>query len=90
MDLNEEIARVAYELWEKRGRGPDKDQEDWNTAESIVRAQHGQPGAGTGEAAEEESIKTEKTASKEASEKSANGKAKDRSKRRKSDGSAKK
>lgn len=89
MDLYEEIARVAYELWDKRGRGPDKDHEDWYKAEIIVRAQYGQPRAGAGKA-EEESIKTEKTASKEASGKSANGKTKDRSKRRKQDGTLKK
>lgn len=89
MDLYEEIARVAYELWDKRGREHDKDHEDWYKAEIIVRAQYGQPRAGAGEA-EEESIKTEKTASKEASEKSANWKTKDRSKRRKPDGPSKK
>lgn len=89
MDLYEETARVAYELWDKRGRGPDKDREDWYKAESIVRAQYGQPRAGAGEA-EEASIETDKTAPKEASEKPANGKSKDRSKRRKQDGTSKK
>ncbi len=35
-DLNEEIARVAYTLWEKSGKVPGKDLENWLEAEKIV------------------------------------------------------
>ena len=35
----EEIAKVAYELFERRGRTPGHDVEDWLEAERIVRAQ---------------------------------------------------
>lgn len=35
-DLNEEIARVAYDLFEKRGGGHKNDLEDWLQAEKIV------------------------------------------------------
>ena len=38
MDLNEEIAKVAYELYEKDGRQDGKDQEHWLEAERIVTA----------------------------------------------------
>lgn len=34
----EEIARVAYQLYEQRGRTPGHDREDWLEAERIVRA----------------------------------------------------
>ena len=40
MDLNEEIARVAYELFERDGRQHGKDKEHWSQAEEIVRARH--------------------------------------------------
>jgi len=35
-DLNEEIAKVAYDLYEKRGRGNGNDLDDWVKAEEIV------------------------------------------------------
>ncbi len=35
-DLNEEIAKVAYILWEKSGKIPGKDLENWLEAEKIV------------------------------------------------------
>ncbi len=89
MDLNEEIARVAYELWEKRGRGPDKDDEDWYKAEIIVRAQYGQPHTAAGET-EEDSMRTEKTASEEAPVPSVNEKITTRSKREKQGRTSKK
>ncbi len=38
--LQEEIAKVAYELYEKRGRGPGCHLDDWLEAERIVRARH--------------------------------------------------
>ncbi len=34
----DEIARVAYELWEHRGRAHGHDFEDWLEAERTVRA----------------------------------------------------
>lgn len=40
MDLNEEIAKVAYELFERDGRRDGKDKEHWSEAEEIVRARH--------------------------------------------------
>ena len=35
----QEVARVAYELYEKRGREDGRDMEDWLRAEAIVRRQ---------------------------------------------------
>ena len=43
MNLHDEIAQVAYELWEKRGKEHGKDGEDWYQAEAIVRVRYGQP-----------------------------------------------
>jgi hypothetical protein len=40
MDRNDEIAKVAYELFERDGREHGKDQEHWHEAEKIVRARH--------------------------------------------------
>ncbi len=40
MDLNDEIAKVAYELFERDGRRHGKDKEHWCEAEEIVRARH--------------------------------------------------
>ncbi|OPY62207.1 MAG: hypothetical protein A4E57_04035 [Syntrophorhabdaceae bacterium PtaU1.Bin034] len=40
MDLNEEIAKVAYELFEKNGRQHGKDQEHWLEAEKIIKARY--------------------------------------------------
>lgn len=37
-DAREEIARVAYELFERRGRVDGFDQQDWLEAERIVLA----------------------------------------------------
>jgi hypothetical protein len=42
--LREEIARVAYELYEKRGRGDGCHLDDWVEAEKIVRARHAAKG----------------------------------------------
>ncbi len=36
-----EVARVAYELYEQRGRQSGHDLEDWLQAESIVRGRAG-------------------------------------------------
>jgi hypothetical protein len=38
MDLYDEIARVAYELWEQSGRIDGRDLEHWIEAERIVLA----------------------------------------------------
>lgn len=35
-DLNEEIAKVAYDLYEKRGKTQGNDLDDWVKAERIV------------------------------------------------------
>lgn len=40
MDLHEEIARLAYELYERGGRAEGRDRENWLEAEKIVRARH--------------------------------------------------
>jgi hypothetical protein len=40
-DINDEIARVAYELYEKRGRAHGHELEDWLEAERIVMERHG-------------------------------------------------
>ena len=40
MDLHDEIAKVAYELYEKSGRVQGKDLENWTEAEKIVKARH--------------------------------------------------
>lgn len=40
MDLHEEIAQVAYELYEKSGRIAGRDLENWMEAEKIVKARH--------------------------------------------------
>jgi hypothetical protein len=46
-DLYNEIARVAYDLWEKRGRTEGTECEDWYKAETIVRSYYAQEGAAT-------------------------------------------
>lgn len=53
--LRDEIAKVAYELYEKRGRGEGCQVDDWLEAEKIVRTRH----AGSAEA-EAKPLKTEK------------------------------
>ena len=40
MSLHEEIAKVAYELFERDGREHGKDSEHWLEAEKIVRTRH--------------------------------------------------
>jgi hypothetical protein len=39
-DVNEEIAKVAYELYKQRGMGDGYDFEDWVKAEKIVISEH--------------------------------------------------
>ena len=38
--IHDEIARVAYELYKKRGRAHGHDLEDWISAEKIVMEKH--------------------------------------------------
>jgi len=40
MNIHDEIAAVAYELFEARGRIPVRDLDDWLDAERIVLARH--------------------------------------------------
>jgi DUF2934 family protein len=40
MDLHEEIARLAYELYERGGRAEGRDRENWLEAEKIIKARH--------------------------------------------------
>lgn len=40
MSLHDEIAKVAHELYEKSGRIPGRDLENWLEAEKIVMARH--------------------------------------------------
>jgi len=40
MDLTDEIAQVAYELFEKDGKQHGKDKEHWLEAERIVNKKH--------------------------------------------------
>jgi hypothetical protein len=40
MSLHDEIAKVAHELYEKSGRMPGRDLENWLEAEKIVMARH--------------------------------------------------
>ena len=39
-DVNEEIAKVAYELYKQRGMGDGYDFEDWVKAERIIMSEH--------------------------------------------------
>ncbi|MDI6729277.1 MAG: DUF2934 domain-containing protein [Thermodesulfovibrionales bacterium] len=40
MNVHDEIAKVAHELYEKSGRMPGRDLENWLEAEKIVMARH--------------------------------------------------
>ena len=40
MNIHDEVAAVAYELFEARGRIPVRDLDDWLDAERIVLARH--------------------------------------------------
>jgi hypothetical protein len=44
MDMNEEIAKVAYELYERDGKQNGKDREHWLEAERIVKARRTERG----------------------------------------------
>ncbi len=60
-DFNQEIARVAYDLFEKRGGGHRNDLEDWLRAEKIVMQRY------AGKTAKAGTPKAKKPASKKAS-----------------------
>lgn len=46
MNLHDEIARVAYGLYEKRGKVSGHHLDDWYEAVRIVMARHGEPQEG--------------------------------------------
>ncbi|GAB4409247.1 MAG: hypothetical protein OHK0032_04810 [Thermodesulfovibrionales bacterium] len=46
MNLHDEIAKVAYELYEKRGRVGGHDLDDWFEAERLVMARHAERAEG--------------------------------------------
>jgi len=46
--IHDEIARVAYELYEKRGRSHGHELKDWLEAEEIVLEKHGRHAKETG------------------------------------------
>jgi hypothetical protein len=54
MKLYDEIARVAYDLYEKSGRIPGRDEQNWIEAEKIVRARHAVKETGDPESAKAE------------------------------------
>jgi hypothetical protein len=70
MNLHDEIAKVAYELFERDGRAHGKDREHWEEAERIVRARHAAAGAPQAEPPTKQAAPPpKKTAAKPASEK---------------------
>lgn len=58
MAFNEEVARVAYELYEKRGKGHGCHVDDWLEAEKIVMARHAKKGEGEVKPAKVGRVKT--------------------------------
>ncbi len=63
MDLNEEIAKVAYELYERDGKQDGRDREHWLEAERIVEARRMKPSKA--ESGRERASQVKKTAPKE-------------------------
>jgi hypothetical protein len=63
MNLQEEIAKVAHELYEKSGRIEGRDRENWLEAERIVLARHS--GQDMEEPEGEEPIISEETVTEE-------------------------
>lgn len=53
--LHDEIAKVAQELFEKSGRVPGRDLENWLEAERIVKARRGHGDGGDGKEQAKES-----------------------------------
>ncbi len=62
MSRHDEIAKVAQELFEKSGRVPARDLENWLEAERIVKARYGNGGNGKEEGTEAEEPKTKRRA----------------------------
>jgi hypothetical protein len=63
--LRDEIAKVAYELYQKRGRGEGCHLDDWLEAEKIVMARHSVAAEGQGKPLKAEKQKTRARAQKE-------------------------
>lgn len=69
-DLNAEITRVAYDLFEKRGGGHGNDLEDWLQAEKIVMQRNASKTAKAGTArAKKPAAKTSTAGAKKAKKK---------------------
>ena len=66
MDRDEEIAKVAYELYERDGKQDGKDREHWLEAERIVEARRAQRAAS--QSGQATASKGEKAAPKKAQE----------------------
>ncbi|MFZ5997503.1 MAG: DUF2934 domain-containing protein [Nitrospirota bacterium] len=62
MISHEEIARLAYELYEKSGRVPGRDLENWFEAERILRQRYGNGGGSRGGNGEEAKAAAKKKA----------------------------
>ena len=63
--LRDEIAKVAFELYEKRGRGGGSHLDDWLEAEKIVMARHSMSAEAKGKPLKAEKQKTRRRAQKE-------------------------
>ncbi|HYA31314.1 MAG TPA: DUF2934 domain-containing protein [Thermodesulfovibrionales bacterium] len=63
--LRDEIAKVAFELYEKRGRGGGSHLDDWLEAEKIVMARHSVVAEGEGKPLKTKKRKTSARALKE-------------------------
>ncbi len=59
MNLHDEIAKVAHELYEKSGRVPGRDLENWLEAEKIVMARYKEQKKASSRAKKTETKKTE-------------------------------
>jgi hypothetical protein len=71
----DEIARVAYDLYEKSGRIPGRDEQNWIEAEKIVRARYAVKETNEPEAAkaEKKPAVEKKTAAKTSAKKAETG-----------------
>jgi hypothetical protein len=63
MVSHEEIAKLAHELYEKSGRVPGRDLENWHEAERMLRKRYGNGGKTNGGNGEE-TIAAEKASSR--------------------------
>ena len=64
MNLQEEIAKVAHELFERDGRRDGLDLEHWLEAEKIVKARHSKKGKAVAEPAKPVGKEAQKAVSK--------------------------